>query len=169
MMHPIAELAKEAVEEYIRTRQTIPFPETLAPEMKERAGVFVCLKMNGRLRGCVGTFMPVCNNVAEEIIRNAICAASQDPRFFPVGEKELASLEYSVDILSAPERICDMKGLDPQKYGVIVAKGGMRGLLLPDIEGVDTAEEQLRIAKMKAGIEPQENPEMYRFEVKRYH
>jgi AmmeMemoRadiSam system protein A len=168
-MHPVVELAREAVEEYIRNRRTIPLPGTLAPEMEERAGVFVCLKTNGRLRGCVGTFMPACSNVAEEIIRNAICAASQDPRFSPVGEEELASLEYSVDILSAPEKVRDAADLDPRKYGVIVAQGGMRGLLLPDIEGVDTAEEQIRIAKMKAGIGPGENSEIYRFKVRRYH
>jgi AmmeMemoRadiSam system protein A len=168
MMHPVVELAKNAVEEYIRTGRTIPVPETLTPEMKERAGVFVCLKKDGQLRGCIGTFMPVFSNVAEEVIRNAICAASQDPRFFPVAEKELASMEYSVDILSAPERVYDMKDLDPKKYGVIVAKSGMRGLLLPDIEGVDTIEEQLSIAKTKAGIGPREDADIYRFEVKRY-
>lgn len=167
-MHPVVELAKKAVEEYIRTGRAILLPETLTPEMKEQAGVFVCLKKGGQLRGCIGTFMPVCNNVAEEIIRNAICAASQDPRFLPVGEKEVASLEYSVDVLSAPERIRDIEDLDPRRYGVIVARGGLKGLLLPDLEGVDTAEEQLKIAKMKAGIGPREDVDIYRFEVKRY-
>jgi AmmeMemoRadiSam system protein A len=167
-MHPVVELAKKAVEEYIRTGRAILLPETLTPEMKEQAGVFVCLKKGGQLRGCIGTFMPVCNNVAEEIIRNAISAASQDPRFLPVGEKEVASLEYSVDVLSAPERIRDIEDLDPRRYGVIVARGGLKGLLLPDLEGVDTAEEQLKIAKMKAGIGPREDVDIYRFEVKRY-
>jgi AmmeMemoRadiSam system protein A len=167
-MHPVVELAKKAVEEYIRTGRAILLPETLTPEMKEQAGVFVCLKKGGQLRGCIGTFMPVCNNVAEEIIRNAISAASQDPRFLPVGEKEVASLEYSVDVLSAPERIRDIEDLDPRRYGVIVARGGLKGLLLPDLEGVDTAEEQLKIAKMKAGIGPHEDVDIYRFEVKRY-
>ncbi len=167
-MHPIVELAKRAVEEYIRTGRAVPVPEALIPEMKERAGVFVCLKKDGQLRGCIGTFMPACSNVAEEIVRNAISAACQDPRFFPVGEEELASLEYSVDILSPPERVHDVKDLDPKKYGVILAKSGMRGLLLPDLEGVDTAEEQIRIAKMKAGIALGEDVEIYRFEVRRY-
>ncbi len=167
-MHPLVELAKTAIEEYVRSGRTVPVPGTLTPEMRERAGVFVCLKKRGQLRGCIGTFMPVCSSVAEEIIRNAICAASQDPRFSPVEDGELTSLEYSVDILSPPERIHDIKNLDPRKYGVIVAKSGMRGLLLPDLEGVDTAEEQLRIAKMKAGIGPHEDADIYRFEVKRY-
>ena len=168
-MHPIVELAKKTIEEYVRTGKTIPLPDPLTPEMKEHAGVFVCLKVGGQLRGCIGTFMPVCGTVAEEIIKNAVCAASQDPRFIPVDEKELASLEYSVDVLSAPEKIHDVKDLDPKKYGVIVAKSGMRGLLLPDLEGVDTVEEQLRIAKMKAGLAPDERADIYRFEVKRYH
>ncbi len=167
-MHPLVKLAKRAIDEYVRSGRSVPVPMSLTPEMEERAGVFVCLKKDGQLRGCIGTFMPVCANVAEEIIRNAICAASQDPRFHPVGEEEIASLEYSVDVLSAPERIRDIKDLDPKKYGVIVAKSGLRGLLLPDLEGVDTVEEQLRIAKMKAGIGPDEDTDIYRFEVKRY-
>jgi len=168
-MHPVVRLARNAIEEYIRFRQAIPVPETLSPEMEERAGVFICLKKDGQLRGCIGTFMPSCNNVAEEIIKNAICAASQDPRFSPVAAEELGSLEYSVDILSPPEKVQGLEDLDPKRYGVIVAKSGMRGLLLPDLEGVTTPEDQIRIAKMKAGIGPRENADIYRFEVKRYH
>ncbi len=168
-MHPVVRLARNAIEEYIRSRRAIPVPETLSPEMEERAGVFICLKKDGQLRGCIGTFMPSCNNVAEEIIKNAICAASQDPRFSPVAAEELGSLEYSVDILSPPEKVQGLEDLDPKRYGVIVAKSGMRGLLLPDLEGVTTPEDQIRIAKMKAGIGPRENADIYRFEVKRYH
>jgi len=168
-MHPVVRLARNAIEEYIRSRRAIPVPETLSPEMEERAGVFICLKKDGQLRGCIGTFMPSCKNVAEEIIKNAICAASQDPRFSPVAAEELGSLEYSVDILSPPEKVQGLKDLDPKRYGVIVAKSGMRGLLLPDLEGVTTPEDQIRIAKMKAGIGPRENADIYRFEVKRYH
>jgi len=168
-MHPVVRLARNAIEEYIRSRRAIPVPETLSPEMEERAGVFICLKKDGQLRGCIGTFMPSCKNVAEEIIKNAICAASQDPRFSPVAAEELGSLEYSVDILSPPEKVQGLKDLDPKRYGVIVAKSGMRGLLLPDLEGVNTPEDQIRIAKMKAGIGPRENADIYRFEVKRYH
>ena len=168
-MHPLVDLAKKAVEEYIRNGKTLPLPEVLCPEMKEKAGVFVCLKMYGQLRGCIGTFMPCCNTVAEEIIRNAISASTQDPRFSPVGKDELPSLEYSVDLLSPPEKIRNVKDLDPKKYGVIVVKGGMKGLLLPDLEGVDTVEEQIRIARMKAGMGPEEDAEIYRFEVRRFH
>lgn len=168
-MHPVVELAKKAVEEYIRNGKTAPPPEVLSPEMKEKAGVFVCLKKHGQLRGCIGTFMPCCSTVAEEIIRNAVCAATQDSRFVPVGKDELPSLEYSVDLLSPPEKISGMNDLDPKKYGVIVVRGGMKGLLLPDLEGVDTVVEQLRIAKMKAGIDPDEDAEIYRFEVRRFH
>lgn len=168
-MHPVIALAKKAVEEYVLKGEKVPLPEVLSPEMKEKAGVFICLKMHGQLRGCIGTFMPCRDTVAEEIIQNAISAATQDPRFFPVRKDELSSLEYSVDILSAPEKIHDKKDLDPKKYGVIVVKGGMKGLLLPDLEDVDTAEEQIRIAKMKAGIGPNESVEIYRFEVRRFH
>jgi len=167
-MHPVAALAKKALEAYIQNGEVIsPFGE-LTPEMEERAGVFVCLKESGQLRGCIGTFLPSCGSVAEEVIRNAIAAGTEDPRFPPVNPDELHHLTYSVDLLSPPELIHDLKELDPCKYGVIVASGNRKGLLLPDIEGVDTAEEQLRIAKMKAGIQADDDLDIYRFEVRRY-
>ena len=168
-MDPLVELAKSAVEEFISKRKVIRPPETLTPVMSEKAGVFVCLKKEGQLRGCIGTFMPCCGNVAEETIKNAICAAREDPRFSQVTKEELPFIAYSVDVLSSPEKISDPKELDPKKYGVIVVKGGMKGLLLPDLEGVETVEEQVRIAKMKAGIDPGENADIYRFKVRRYH
>jgi AMMECR1 domain-containing protein len=112
--------------------------------------------------------MPSYENVGVETVMNSISAATKDPRFHPVEESELQELDYSVDVLSAPEKISDIKELDPRKYGVIVVSGHRRGLLLPDLEGVDTVEEQLRIAKMKADILPHEELEIFRFEVKRF-
>lgn len=167
-MHAFTELAKKAISEYVSNGIIIPVPEVLGLEMKERAGVFVSLKKKGELRGCIGTFIPACDNMAEEIIRNAISAATGDPRFHPVTPDELSGLSYSVDVLSPPEKVDDINALDARRYGVIVAKGGRRGLLLPDLEGVDTVEEQISIAKMKAGISINEEVELYRFEVKRY-
>lgn len=167
-MHPVTELAKKAVEEFIRRGTTLALPKVLSPEMKEKAGVFVCLKIDGELRGCIGTFMPCFGSVAEEVIHNAISAATQDPRFRPVSGDDLPSLHYSVDLLSPPEKIRGIEDLDPKKYGVIVVRGGMKGLLLPNLEGVDTVQEQLRIARMKAGIDPVEEVEIYRFEVRRF-
>jgi AmmeMemoRadiSam system protein A len=168
-MDPLVELAKRAVEEFILKKRVILPPDPLTPVMSEKAGVFVCLKKEGQLRGCIGTFLPCCGNVAEETIKNAICAATEDPRFSLVAKEELPFIAYSVDVLSPPEKISDQKELDPNKYGVIVVKGGMRGLLLPDLEGVETVEEQVRIAKMKAGIDPAESADIYRFKVRRYH
>ncbi len=167
-MHPLVKLAKKAIEAYVNEGRAIEPPAELIPEMREKAGVFVSIKKHGELRGCIGTFMPTCENVALEVIRNAICAATQDPRFYPVQSEELNDLTYSVDVLSPPEEVKDMKELDPKKYGVIVSKGQRKGLLLPDLEGVDTVEEQLRIAKMKAGISHIEEVKIFRFEVKRY-
>ena len=168
-MHPLVELAKKAIEEYVKTGKIPSPPNARTPEMEEKAGVFICLKKGGDLRGCIGTFMPCCSNVAEEIIRNAISAATQDPRFHPVEKGELPDLSYSVDILSPPEKVDHIRELDPQKYGVIIVKGGRKGLLLPAIEGVETVEEQIRIAKIKGGIDPEEPADIYRFEVRRYH
>lgn len=167
-MHPIVKLAKDTVETYVREGKTIQPPGELTPEMTEKAGVFVSIKKKGQLRGCIGTFLPTRENVAQEVIQNAISAATEDPRFLPVDSSELQELEYSVDVLSKPERVKGINELDPKRYGVIVESGGRRGLLLPDLEGVDTTQEQIRIARLKAGISLEEDIELYRFEVKRY-
>lgn len=167
-MHPVVALAKETVETYIKTGKRPAPPAKLSPEMKERAGVFVSLHKLGGLRGCIGTFEPQRRNVAEEIIHNAVSSATQDPRFDPVEPEELPDLEYSVDVLTAPEPIDDESQLDPKKYGVIVEAGWRRGLLLPDLEGVDSAAYQIDICRQKGGISPDEPVKLYRFEVKRY-
>lgn len=167
-MHRLVELAQKSVEEFVRFRRVIRPPEPLSPEMREKAGVFVCIKKGGQLRGCVGTFMPCRDNLAEETLQNAISAATRDTRFSPVGEEELGELHYTVDVLSAPEKVDDVKELDPKKYGVIVTTGHRQGLLLPDLEGVDTVAEQLRITRLKAGILPEEKVDIFRFRVMRY-
>lgn len=167
-MHLFVELVKKTVELYVREGRIIKPPDPLPPEMCEKAGVFVSLKKHGELRGCIGTYMPSCDCIGNEIINNAISAATKDPRFSPVEEDELKNLTYSVDVLSCPEKVNNLNELNPKKYGIIVVSGYRRGLLLPDLEGVDTVQEQLRITKMKAGIPPHEDVEIYRFEVKRY-
>jgi len=169
-MHPLVKLAKNTVELYIREGKVLQMrEEDLTPEMKEQAGVFVCLKVRGILRGCIGSFQPTESDVAHEVVQNAVSAATQDPRFQMVRINELDTLEYSVDVLTPPERIHDSRELDPRRYGVIVRSGGRRGLLLPDLEGVDTVEYQISIAMQKAGIPPGTPVELSRFEVKRYH
>jgi len=169
-MHPLVRLAKETIELYVRERKVLNMrDEDLTLEMKDRAGVFVSLKVRGGLRGCIGTFEPCERDIANEVIRNAISSATCDPRFSPVRPAELENLEYSVDVLTAPEQVNSLSDLDPTRYGVIVKAGGRRGLLLPDIEGVDTVEEQVGIAMQKAGIPPGTTVTLFRFEVKRYH
>ena len=162
-------LARETIENYIKQGKIITPALDLPEEMiNQKAGVFVSLKKIGDLRGCIGTFMPTQENIAREIIKNAISAAIDDPRFSPVNVSELEDLSISVDVLSAPEEVKDISQLDPRKYGVIVSSGYKKGLLLPDLEGVDTVEYQINIAKRKAGIYPDEKVKLYRFEVKRY-
>lgn len=145
-------------------------PDKLPETMRTtRAGVFVSVHKNGTLRGCIGTISPVCGSVAEEIIRNAVSAGAHDPRFPSVREAELPYLAYSVDVLGEAEPVEDIGELDVRRYGVIVSKGRKRGLLLPDLDGVDTVEEQLRIAKQKAGIrEEDKDVRLERFEVIRH-
>ncbi|ADL08793.1 AmmeMemoRadiSam system protein A [Thermosediminibacter oceani] len=163
-------LARQSLETYVKTGRVMEVPEDLPREMLEqRAGVFVSIKKHGQLRGCIGTIMPTRRNIAEEIIKNAISAGCEDPRFFPVEPEELPELIYSVDVLTPPEPIDSPDKLDPKKYGVIVKRGNRTGLLLPDLEGIDTVEEQINIALRKAGIRPDESYELFRFEVIRHH
>ena len=166
-MHPIAELDKKTVETFVKEGKT-PQPEELTPEMKEKAGVFVSIHKFGELRGCIGTFEPTRDNVAEEIVANAISSATRDPRFPPIAPNELNDLTYSVDVLTKPEPIESKDQLDPKKYGAIVEAGFRRGLLLPDLEGVDSVDYQIDICRQKAGIAPDEPIKLYRFEVRRY-
>jgi len=162
-------LARETLENYVRTGKKIGVPDWVPADfLKERAGVFVSLKKDGMLRGCIGTIGPVRVNLAEEIIHNAISAGTQDPRFPEVRPDELDDLVYSVDVLGEPEKIGSMDQLDVKRYGVIVTSGFRRGLLLPDLEGVDTPQKQVEIALQKAGIGKSEKYEMERFEVVRY-
>jgi len=166
-MHPLAKLAKDTIESYVREGKT-PQPERLTPEMEEKAGVFVSIHKLDELRGCIGTFEPAEKNVAEEIITNAISSATSDPRFPPVTPEELKDLSYSVDVLTTPAPIESKDQLDPKRYGVIVEAGCRRGLLLPDLEGVDSVDYQIDICRQKAGIDPDKPVKLYRFEVKRY-
>lgn len=162
-------LARETIEKYIVSRKLNTVPEWALPEMKERkAGVFVSIHEDGRLRGCIGTILPVYGSVAEEIIHNAISASTRDPRFDPIRPEELDRLEINVDVLSEPERIDSRDQLDVKRYGVIVSSGGKRGLLLPDLDGVDTVDEQVAIAMKKGGITARDRITLERFEVIRH-
>ena len=144
-------------------------PEDLPEALTgQRAGAFVSIHRQGRLRGCIGTIAPTRSSLAEEIIHNAISAASRDPRFDPIRADELKWLEINVDVLGEPEAIVSAAELDVKRYGVIVTKGHRRGLLLPDLEGVDTVRQQVEIAKQKAGIGPKEKVDLERFEVVRH-
>ncbi|PKM83558.1 MAG: AMMECR1 domain-containing protein [Firmicutes bacterium HGW-Firmicutes-13] len=162
-------LARQVLEKYIDEGIKPELSDTLPEEFKVKAGVFVSLKKKGLLRGCIGTIEPTRSNVAEEIMQNVLSAALSDPRFPPVTEEELPYLTYSVDVLTPAEPVKGPEELDPEKYGVIVKSGHRTGLLLPNLEGINTAEEQVNIAREKAGIPPGEKMEFFRFKVNRYH
>ena len=166
---PYVRLARKSLESFVTTGQRIAIPSGLPEEMlSRRAGVFVSLHREGKLRGCIGTTGPTTGSVAAEIIRNAIHAATEDPRFDPVTPEELADLECHVDVLGPSEPIASITELEPKRYGVIVRNRGKSGLLLPDLPGVDTAEEQVAIARRKAGIGEHESVALERFEVVRH-
>jgi len=138
-------------------------------EFAERRGCFVTLKQNGQLRGCIGTTEPWQKDLALEIQHNALAAGTRDPRFRPVQADEMDTLSITVDVLGDLEKIGGVDDLDPWRYGVVVRQGRKTGLLLPHLEGVDTIAEQVSIAKQKAGILPEEEVELWRFEVKRHY
>lgn len=166
---PYVRLARTSLETYLKTGEEAQLPDGLPAEMTSRkAGVFVSLKKHGQLRGCIGTIGPVTGSVAKEILRNAVSAGTEDPRFPPVSVKELPDLVYSVDVLGTPESIASPGNLDVVRYGVIVTNGRRRGLLLPNLEGVDTVAQQIAIAKQKAGIREDESCSLERFEVVRH-
>ena len=167
---PILALARRAVEEYVRRGQVIR--ASLPPDAAgSPAGVFVSLhNPDGSLRGCLGTFLPTKPTLADEIVSNAVAAASRDPRFDPVTEPELRGLRISVDVLSDPEEVNGIEDLDPRRYGIIVrTDDGRQALLLPDLEGVNTAEQQLVLTCRKGGIHPTRDAyRLFRFEVVRH-
>ncbi len=163
-------LARTTLETYVKSGRMIDIPDNLPEELvKTHSAVFVSLKKFGQLRGCIGTLSPVTSCTAEEIIRNAISAGMHDPRFPPLTASELPYLVYSVDVLSEPVSVPDTSSLDPKKYGVIVSAGSKRGVLLPDLEGVDSVEQQIQICRRKGGIAPDESVSLERFTVIRHH
>src|SRR6056297_2450113 len=165
----ITDLARRAVEDYIISGKEVEIEEEELPNiLKKQAGVFVTLKKNNQLRGCMGTFRPVQKNAAYEIISNAMTAAENDPRFPEVNKEELNDIKISVDILSEPEQVRDRSELDPKKYGILVKGGHQTGLLLPDLDGIETADKQLNIAKRKAGLREDAEVDIYRFTVSRF-
>lgn len=189
-MHPLAKLAKEAVETFIKDGKIISVPPDFPKEFLEKTrGVFVTLEKSGKLRGCIGTYLPTRSSIAEETIKNAIAAATQDFRFPPVREEELPFLGYTVSVLSFPEEVKDLGELNPKKYGILVKTFPLifpnedyvldgllekeiiskTGILLPDIEGIETVEQQISIACQKAGIDPEkEKFFIYKFTVEKY-
>ena len=167
---PFVKLAWLSVEKYVREHRTAELPEGLPEELLRRqAGAFVSIHKQGQLRGCIGTIAPTQSSLAREIVENAVSACSRDPRFDPVRPEELKWLEISVDVLGEPENIGSEKELDVKRYGVIVSSGHRRGLLLPDLDGVDTPGQQVDIARRKAGIGPKEKIKLQRFEVVRHY
>lgn len=170
--HPLTALAREAVDKYIAGGETISPPVAFPKEyLKSRAGVFVSIHKNGNLRGCVGTYGPTKDNIANETIANAISAATQDLRFDPVTVSDLPTLDYDVYVLDEPVLIKDISELDIKKYGIVVIglRSNKRGLLLPDLEGIESVEEQIYIASQKAGIDlEKEKISIYRFTTQRY-
>ncbi len=169
-MNQYVKLAKQAAEKYFQESSVLQPSNKLPAEiLKKKAGVFVTIYKNGKLQGCIGTFLPTKKNIAEEIIANAISAATADYRFEPLTKNELPQLSYEVSILSKPEAIKSLEQLDPQKYGVIVESGFRRGLLLPNLEGINSPEQQVSIAAEKGGIDLNNDTiQLHRFTTTRY-
>jgi len=172
-MHALIALAKKTVETYIETGEIIKPEENLIKEFSsKKAGVFITIEKNKDLRGCIGTYLPTRDNVIEEVIQNAISASTEDYRFGPIQKQELPFLSYTVSILEKPELIKDKKELNPRKYGIIIKTLNYppkSALLLPDLDGVDTIEQQISITCQKGNIDPsKEKTIIYKFKIKKY-
>ena len=167
-MHPLVKLAIHSVEHFIETGKALPCPDPLPDTMKQNAGTFVTIKNQDSLRGCVGTMTPKYKNLAEEIIRNAIRAANEDPRFDPVEKRELPSLTFSVDVVTPSEKINDIEEHNIKQFGLIVRGEGKQGVLLPDLDNIKSANQQLKVCLKKGSFKDNDTYELFRFEVKRF-
>ncbi|MEI6308872.1 MAG: AmmeMemoRadiSam system protein A [bacterium] len=166
--HPLVRLARLTIVAHLERAPMESVQVPLPPDLPVRAAVFVSLHRGSTLRGCIGTLEPQTPSLREEVIANAISASTRDPRFPSVKRDEVETLEISVDVLTSSEPIDGPTSLDTKRYGVIVQSGWRRGVLLPDLEGVETVEQQVQIARAKAGIGQHEPVRLYRFEVQRY-
>jgi AmmeMemoRadiSam system protein A len=167
-VHPLVKLAIRSVANFIETGKPLPCPDPLPENMKQNAGTFVTIKEQDTLRGCIGTLTPKYKTLAEEIIRNAIRAANDDPRFDPIEKRELASLTFSVDVLTPPEKIVNLKDHNIKKFGLIVRGEGKKGVLLPDLDNIKSANQQFKVCLKKGGFTDKDTYELFRFEVKRF-
>ena len=167
-MHPIVKLAIRSVEYFIEIGKPLPCPDPLPDSLKKNAGVFVSIKKQGSLRGCIGTMTPKYKNLAEEVIQNALRSASEDPRFDPIQKKELPSLTFSVDVLQPLEKIENIKDHNIKQFGLVIRGKGKQGVLLPDLDIIKSADQQLKVCLNKGGFKSHDNYEIFRFEVKRF-
>lgn len=168
-MKEIVQLARKAVESFVRKKEKISCPEDLSPPLLRKAGVFVTIKKGDELRGCIGTPRPTEPNLAEETVANAVAACSRDLRFPSLEKEDLPALSYEVYVLEKPERVESLSALDPDRYGIIVKSGARSGLLLPGLSGIETSEKQFRLACRKARLEPDpEEVRIFRFEAEKY-
>jgi MEMO1 family protein len=158
-------VARRSVESALRDSSELPPPPN-GGYLAQKHGVFVTVRRrDGKLRGCVGTIVPVCANLVAETWRSARLAAFQDGRFMPVAADDLGDLQFQVSILHSLEIIASTAELNPQHYGVIVSTSdGRRGLLLPGIKKIKTGDQQLVLARRKGWIEPDEPVTIQRFQ-----
>ncbi|MDK2945913.1 AmmeMemoRadiSam system protein A [Geotoga petraea] len=168
-MHKYVKLAFEVIKSQFEKESVSDFSIYKNDEdFKIKRGCFVTIHNNDdSLRGCIGTIEPYYENLYEEIYHNAISAAFKDPRFDELREKELKNIKISVDVLGDLKKVNKKDELNPQKFGIVLQKGFHRGVLLPNLEGVDTVEKQIYITKMKAGINS-DDFDIFKFEVNRY-
>lgn len=167
-MHSLVRLAIQAVEHFIETGKSLPCPDPLPDYLKQKAGSFVTIKNLDSLRGCIGTMTPKYKNLAEEVIRNAIRSAKEDPRFDSVDKRELPSLTFCVDVLTPLEKIKDLEEHNVKQFGLVVRGEGKQGVLLPDLDNIKTANQQLKVCLKKGGFKNNNTYELFRFEVKRF-
>ena len=168
LQHPYISLAQESVHHFLSHHEKLSCPDPLSVDLQTRSGVFVSIKKFKQLRGCIGTLEPCEPNLGMEIIENSLKAALHDPRFSPITADELNDLSFSIDVIRPLEKVSSVEALNPSIYGLVVRSNGKQGVLLPDLEGVGSTEEQIQICRTKGKIPEQTPVEMYRFQVDRF-
>jgi len=167
-VHPLVKLAIRSVKYFIETGNPLPCPAHLPDFLRQSAGIFVSIKKQGSLRGCIGTITPKYKNLAEEVIQNALRSASEDPRFDPIQKKELPSLTFSVDVMKPLEKIDSIKDQNIKQFGLVIRGEGKQSVLLPDLDIIKSADQQLQVCLKKGGFKWNDTYEIFRFEVKRF-
>ncbi len=169
----LLQLARRSIEAAVRREPLPPLPNG-PPVLSEPRGAFVTIKRQQRLRGCIGYTQPI-GPLAEVVQKVAVAAALDDPRFRPVDSSELSQLDLEISVLSVPEPLSDPSKIVVGRHGLIIQRGSMSGLLLPQVATEYGWDRETFLAEVsrKAGLAPtawkERDAKLYTFTAEVFH